>query len=405
MWQEFKNSYHLLQGVIANLYYGFPGKDMTIIGVTGTDGKTTTVSLIYHILESSGKKASLLSTLSAVINGKSYDTGFHVTTPSAWSVQKYLKKAKDAGSEYFVMEVTSHGLDQNRVWGIPFAIGVLTNITHEHLDYHKTYERYVLAKTKLLKNAHIAIINKDDETYKNLESIIQNSKFKGKKLITYGLSDKSDVSPKTFPFETKLFGEFNLYNCLAAIGTCMELGISEKEIRTAIITFTPPVGREEIVYDKDFKVMIDFAHTPNSIEKLLQSIKKEMKPKGRIIHVFGSAGRRDSSKRSLMGKASDKYADIIILTAEDPRDEKIEAIIKQINEGILAKHFDETLFEIPDRQEAINKAVALVQKNDIVVITGKGHERSLNLGHGEVPWSDHEAVKKALELRNNDTEK
>ncbi|HUD44664.1 MAG TPA: UDP-N-acetylmuramoyl-L-alanyl-D-glutamate--2,6-diaminopimelate ligase [Patescibacteria group bacterium] len=411
MWQKTKNIYHLGQALAAHTLYGFPVNGMTFIGVTGTDGKTTTSSMIYHILHRTGLKAALISTVAAIIDEKPYDTGFHVTTPDPWMVTKYIKLAKKAGAKYVVLETTSHALDQNRVFGIPFAIGVITNVTHEHLDYHKTYENYIEAKYKLLKYSRVQILNRDDDSYQkisNLKSQISKKKIKNKKVVTYGLGNNSDVNPKTFPFKTNLLGDFNQYNCLAAIAVCLELGIDEEIIRAALLDFTAPEGRSEIVYPStssgktDFKVMIDFAHTPNSIEQILSSLRKSIQ-KGRIIHVFGSAGARDASKRPLMGKASDKYADIIILTAEDPRREFVDDISGEIVSGIENKELrikNKGLYKINDRQEAIDKAISLAKKGDIVVITGKGHEKSMNLGKGEIPWSDHEAVKKALGRRN-----
>jgi len=413
MWQQTKNVYHLSQALTAHAIHGFPARGVVFVGVTGTDGKTTTASMIYHILHKAGQKVALISTVAAIINGNTIDTGFHVTTPDPWLIPKYIKLAKKAGSKYIILETTSHALDQNRVFGIPFHIGVLTNVTHEHLDYHKTYEKYVDAKFKLLKNSKIAIVNRDDRSYEQISNLkshtprvlaslkrrISKTKLKDQKMVTYGMQANTDVNPEVFPFETNLLGDFNKYNCLAAISVCLSLGIDPLVIRSGLEDFTPPVGRTEIVFQKDFTVMIDFAHTPNSIENILQSIKKEMQPKGKIIHVFGSAGRRDASKRPLMGEASDKYADIIILTAEDPRDERIEDINKQILFGIKNQESrikNQGLYIISDRQEAIEKAISLAQSGDVVVVTGKGHEKSMNMGKGEIPWSDHEAVKKAL---------
>jgi len=416
MWQQTKNVYHLSQALTAHAIHGFPARGVVFVGVTGTDGKTTTASMIYHILHKAGQKVALISTVAAIINGNTIDTGFHVTTPDPWLIPKYIKLAKKAGSKYIILETTSHALDQNRVFGIPFHIGVLTNVTHEHLDYHKTYEKYVDAKFKLLKNSKIAIVNRDDRSYEQISNLkshtprvlaslkrrISKTKLKDQKMVTYGMQANTDVNPEVFPFETNLLGDFNKYNCLAAISVCLSLGIDPLVIRSGLEDFTPPVGRTEIVFQKDFTVMIDFAHTPNSIENILQSIKKEMQPKGKIIHVFGSAGRRDASKRPLMGEASDKYADIIILTAEDPRDERIEDINKQILFGIKNQESrikNQGLYIISDRQEAIEKAISLAQSGDVVVVTGKGHEKSMNMGKGEIPWSDHEAVRNALKAK------
>lgn len=402
MWQTAKNYYHLVQSLLGKMWYRVDTKGITFIGVTGTDGKTTTSNLLYHILKESGRETALVSTISAVIGKKTLDTGFHVTTPSPFALQSYIKKAKEKGADYIVLEVTSHALDQYRVFGIPFRLGVLTNITNEHLDYHKTYENYVRAKVKLLLSSQTAIINRDDGSYEPVQKRLQEKKYAGK-VVTYGLHDKADITPTVFPFKTKLIGEFNKYNILAAVGAALELGVENDAIKKAIASFIPPEGRTEIVHEGEFTVMIDFAHTPNSITQILRTIKEEMQPAGRIIHVFGSAGERDHTKREAMGKASATYADSIMLTAEDPRSESVEEINSQILKGIdsVAKDRKEVAVQsIPDRAEAIKKAVQLARPGDVVILTGKGHEKSMNLGQGEIPWSEHEAVREALEGKN-----
>jgi UDP-N-acetylmuramoyl-L-alanyl-D-glutamate--2,6-diaminopimelate ligase len=415
MWQGLKNVYHLGVAVLANIWFGFPSRRLKVIGVTGTDGKTTTTNLIYHILDAAGLKVSMITSVGALIGGRNYDIGFHVTTPSSFGLQRFIKKIVDSGSEYLVLETTSHALDQHRVFGIKFDIGVLTNITHEHLDYHKTYENYVATKARLLKSAKIAIVNRDDESFKLLSSKFnppvggQSSKFnppvggQSSKFNTYGLRDNSELNTETFPFKTNLIGEFNKYNILAAVGVCKSIGIKDQIIRRAIASFKPPAGRGEIVFSSagsgqaDFTVMIDFAHTPNSFDQILSSIKPEVR--GRIIHVFGSAGLRDRKKRPLMGNISSKYADVIILTAEDPRTEKISKINNDIFSGIKnyeLRIMNKTLFTIEDRKKAIKAAINMTKNGDFVLITGKAHEKSMNYGQGEVPWDEFEVVKKAI---------
>jgi len=386
MWQKTKNLYHLGIAVISNILFRFPSRRLTVIGVTGTDGKTTTVSLIYHILHTAGFNASMVSSVGAIIGGKTYDVGFHVTTPSSFSLQRFLNKAVASGKiskpNFLVLEATSHALDQYRVFGIKFAVGVLTNVTHEHLDYHKTYENYVKTKAKLLKMSKIAIANRDDESYSLLDL----------KLKTYGMSENADINPKIFPFKTTLIGEFNKYNILAAISACRALGVENRVIREAIESFVPPKGRGDIVFKKDFTVMIDFAHTPNSIEQILKSIRPIVQAK--IIHVFGSAGLRDEAKRPIMGKNSSQYADVIILTSEDPRSESVDQISRQIESGIINKKIK--ILKISDRKEAIKSAVKMAKKGDFVLITGKSHEKSMNYGHGEITWDEYAVTREAL---------
>ncbi len=393
MWQNTKNVYHLFVAILANILYGFPSKKLKIIGVTGTDGKTTTSSLIYQVLKFSGFDVSMVTSVGAIINNKEYPLGFHVTTPSPFKLQNFVRRSiSGKNPQYLVLEVTSHAIDQHRIWGIPFEVGVLTNVSNEHLDYHKTYENYLHTKSKLLKSAKIAIVNRDDKSYPLLEPI-KNSKTKNS-WITYGMSKNSDVNPANFPFKSEIDGLFNEYNILASIAACKAVGVEDGKIKKAIEKFELPLARMDMVYDNSFSVMIDFAHTPNALEQILSSIKPKVK--GRLIHVFGSAGERDRSKRPEMGRISAKYADIIILTSEDPRSESTEEIMDRIQEGIDTNKKNEVV-RIADRQEAIGKAVGMAKKGDFILITGKGHEKSMNKGHGEEPWSEYEAVNKALE--------
>lgn len=398
MIRTLKNFAHLLLAIIANLYYQFPSKSMKVIGVTGTDGKTTTATLIYEILKHSGKKVGILTTISAEINNKSFDTGFHVTTPSPFLLQSILSKAKKEGVEYFILETTSHGLDQNRVWGVNYEVSVITNISEEHLDYHKTYKKYVEAKAKIINKSKKVLVNRDDKSHKHILDIIsleQRSEANNQKLITFGFGKDADINPKKYPLKPSIPGDFNLYNSLAALGVALQIGISFDNAKQVIEKYKTPLGRQDIVFKVPFTVMIDFAHTPNSFESLLKTLRSEYK--GRIIHVFGSAGERDKAKRPEMGKVSSTYSDIIILTAEDPRNEDAEEIANQISKGISSKFkLDDNLYIIADRGEAISFALKTAKKGDIVVITGKGHEPTMNFGNGEVPWSDYNEVKKHL---------
>ena len=390
MFQTFKNIYHLFQAVIANIYYGFPSRKLKVIGVTGTDGKTTTTHLIYHILKTAGKKVSMVSTVYAKIGAEEFDTGLHTTTPSSFLVQKLLKKAVENGDEFFVLETTSHALDQNRVFGVKYFVAVLTNVTHEHLDYHKTYKKYVDTKAKLLKQSNIVIINSDDHSFERLDKILKHSV---NKVYHYGFKHKTHFR---LPYKKPLV-EYNRYNYLAAYSVASILGIDEKNILKAMNSFKLPPGRLEVVYGKGPTVIIDFAHTPNAFGSVLPEIKKHYVHNGsKLIHVFGSAGLRDKTKRPLMGKASSRYVDQIILTEEDYRTEKMEEICRQIAAGINSKPF----IVIPNRQEAINKAMVMARKNDVVLVTGKAHEKSLCRGKKEYPWDEFKAVNTALQIRN-----
>ena len=389
---------HLPTAVLANLKYGFPSRKMTVIGVTGTDGKTTTVNMIYEILRMDSRfrgndksNVAMISSINAVLDGKEYDTGFHTTSPSPFQLQKYIKMAKKAGVEILVLEVTSHGLAQFRNWGIKFDIGVITNITHEHLDYHGSWENYFKTKAKLLKNVRVAIVNHDEGHFTRLAKLTKGQ------LVSFGLHKGADFNPRKFPLNLKIPGDFNLLNALAASAVCVNLGIDSKRIRQTLANFSLPSGRmEEIENNRGLKIVIDFAHTPNALENALKTLRRQTKE--RLISVFGCASERDVQKRSLMGAVSGKLADITVLTDEDPRFEDPIKIIDKIAEGAYkcgAKD-GENLFKEPDRQKAIKLAIEMAKKGDVVGIFGKGHEKSMNYQGVEKPWSDREAVLKAL---------
>ncbi len=394
MIRKLKNFYHRIAAVLMNILFLFPGRKLKVIGVTGTDGKTTTVNLIYHILKENGYSASMLTSIGAFVGKKEYETGFHVTTPSSFSLQRILRKAVKTKSEYFVLEVTSHALDQYRTGGVPFKIGVLTNITSEHLDYHKTFDNYLRTKEKLLKKAEMVIVNRDDSSYTMLSE--SKNETANRNWITYGFSESADINLKNFPFESRvLIGDFNKYNGLAAVAVAKTLGISEAGIRNAIKTFKLPLGRLDFVYDEDFAVVIDFAHTPNAFEQLLSSLRQETT--GRIIHVFGSAGERDHAKRPFMGEISSKHADILLITAEDPRSEDVNKIIDEIASGVKRK--DAKVFKLPNRKNAIEAAIEMAGKGDLVVITGKSHEKSMTYGNKDLPWDEYKVVEDAIKTR------
>jgi len=405
MWQKTKNKHHLLKAIFSNFWYGFPSRNLTIIGVTGTDGKTTTTNIIYHILKINGLNPSMVSSVGAVIGGKQYDLELHRTTPAAWRIQRFIKMAKDANSKFLVLEITSHALDQYRAWGIKSKVGLVTNITREHLDYHKTYENYVKTKARLLKNSKKLVINKDDNSYKILKKLNLSN------VTTYGFGKDCDVNLENIGFDIKIPGKFNKYNALAAIAVCKNLELTEAQIKNGLENFVLPIGRMEEIYKANFRIMIDFAHTPNSFEQILSSMRTDVK--GRIIHVFGAAGKRDFSKRPLMGKNSSKYADVIVLTAEDPRGEAVVKISQEISTGFIKgfalvnyKDYQDNAtnkniyFIIPDRKDAIKFAVSIAKKGDLVLCTGKSHEKSINYGKGEDPWDEFAVAREALRERN-----
>lgn len=382
--------YHLPKAMLANIFYGFPTRKLKVIGITGTDGKTTTTNMVYQILKNAGKKASMVSTVNAVIAGKNYDTGFHVTSPDPFTIQKFASQALKSKDEYLILEVTSHALDQFRFWGIIFKVGIITNITHEHLDYHKTFDNYLNSKLKLLKDVKFAIVNQ------NLKDKIKQA-IKGR-IITFGMK-KGDFNQADVNLKLKIVGDYNIENALASLACGFVLDINKKIARNTLEEFIGVKGRmEEVRNKKGIKIIVDFAHTPNALLQALQALREVTQ--GRLIAVFGAAGKRDIGKRKLMGKISAQKANITIVTAEDPRGE-LNEIIQQIKEGAYESGAKDgiNLFIVKDRQEAINFAInSLAKKGDTVGIFGKGHEVSMNLdGKKEIPWSDVEAVKKILD--------
>jgi UDP-N-acetylmuramoyl-L-alanyl-D-glutamate--2,6-diaminopimelate ligase len=411
---------------ICSNWFGNPSEKLKVIGVTGTDGKTTTCSMIYSILTAANKKVGLVTSVSAKINGKDYDTGFHVTNPEPYQLQELISKMVDNKCEYLVLEVTSHGIKQQRIYGIDFDITVLTNITPEHLDYHKTFNDYKNTKIGFLLSAKNIVTNFADKSFKDIKKNI-----KDQNLLSYGLENEADYYASNIK-ETKkgmsfvlnfgsekiqinasFFGIYNVHNCLAAIGASKILKIDNKNITQALEKFILPSGRlEKIDVGQDYDIYVDFAHTPNALEETLKILKN--KTKGKLISVFGCAGERDSSKRVIMGEISTKYSDVSIFTAEDPRSENVFDILSKQKEGANKNHAQEIKFGldleeqklnknykyfaiVPERHEAITYALLkIAKKGDVVVIFGKGHEKSMAYKNIEHPWSDQEIISNIL---------
>jgi UDP-N-acetylmuramoyl-L-alanyl-D-glutamate--2,6-diaminopimelate ligase len=411
---------------LAAAMQGFPARRLTMIGVTGTDGKTTTSNLLYHILQSAGYKTGMISTVNAVIGDQVLDTGFHVTTPDAISIQAYLSQMVSAGLTHVVLEATSHGLAQSRVASCDFDMALVTNITHEHLDYHGTYEAYREAKGLLFSGLehtaskpfhppHGAVINRDDGSYEYLRLATHVP------VLSYGLTRAADVTAGQvemsksglsftvtghdlageifgFPVRSHLIGEFNLYNCLAAAVLARGLmRLDEGAISAGIQSLRAVPGRMEAIdLGQSFTAMVDFAHTPNALRRALQAARRLSE--GRVIAVFGSAGLRDRAKRAWMAQVSAELADLTVLTAEDPRSETLADILDEMAHGAVAGGGTEgvTFWRLPDRREALRFAVRLARPGDLVIACGKGHEQSMCFGETEYPWDDRIALRAAL---------
>ena len=385
---------------LAAKYYDNPASKLKMIGITGTKGKTTTAYMIRDILLVSGKKTGMIGTIYNTYGDKKIEA--IRTSPESLDLQKLLKDMVDADMEYVVMEVSSHALDLDRVYGIHFIIGVFTNLSQEHLDYHKTMENYLNAKAKLFENSDFAIINSDDIYTPRLERMIKC------KTAKYGLDNEAnitavDVRVNNNYVDFKMYinkmlqtvtinipGRYTVYNALAAIAVTSMLGAQMDAILTALGEIRVP-GRSEVVdIQKTFAVIIDYAHTPSSLEAILQNTKRYAK--GRIICVFGCGGNRDEEKRPLMGEIAGKYADFTVITTDNPREESPKKIMKDIEEGI--KRTKGLYKVIENRKEAIKFAMRIAWKNDTIIIAGKGHETyQLLKGNKKIKFDEREIVK------------
>ena len=402
-------------------FYDHPGRKLTVIGVTGTDGKTTTTNLIYAILRAAGIRAGMISTINAAIGDESVDTGFHVTTPDAPDVQRYLAQMVGAGLTHVVLEVTSHGLAQYRADACEFDVAVVTNITHEHLDYHGSFEEYRAAKARMFSflqttvpktqgNPRMAVLNRDDSSFEYLSG--QSSG----EALSYGFHPMADIRAgqvrhsreglsfvvrgkgREFPIKSSLLGDFNVSNILAAIAaTVFTLDVSLADAQSGIAMLKTVPGRmEQIDLGQEFSAFVDFAHTPNALRNSLETARQLTS--GRVIAVFGAAGLRDRQKRAMMAATSLELADLTVLTAEDPRTESLEAILSEMASGATSRGGIEgqVFWRIPDRGEAIRYAVSLAHPGDLVIACGKGHEQSMCFGEVEYPWDDRTAMRAAL---------
>ena len=405
-------------GPLAAAYYGFPSRRLIVIGVTGTDGKTTTVTLLHSMLKAAGIRAGMISTVSAVLGDREMPTGLHVTTPTAPEVQAYLAGMITAGLTHCILEATSHGLAQGRLDAVDVDVAVLTNITHEHLDYHGSWEAYRDAKAILFRRLSesarkagqrkTAVINADDPSAEFFRRI------PAEQTLTYSLDSPEAVFhaagivylPEGTRFNvggltmrSPLVGRYNVANALAAIAASSALGVPLAAIREGLAAAAPVPGRmERIDEGQDFLALVDFAHTPNSLRQALQTARSLVAPGGRLICVVGSAGLRDRAKRRMMAEIAAELADRTILTAEDPRTEPLESILAEMAEGCRSGGGveGETFFRVPDRGEALFRAVSMARAGDVVISCGKGHEQSMCFGEIEYPWDDREAMRAAL---------
>ena len=394
---------------LAEAYYGFPHRELKIIGVTGTNGKTTTTHLVKHILDAAGKKTALMGTNHIIIGDETYPATH--TTPDSLALSSYLRKMADAHCEYLIMEASSHALKQGRTAAIEFKTGAFTNLTQDHLDYHKTFDDYLKAKeilfTGLDKETGRGIVNHDSPYCRDFLEVSNAP------VWTYGLEEGADFRAenievsadgtafdlsfegKSYPVKIHLIGDFNVYNALTAMAIAFAEGLSLETVTDAIATAHQVKGRIEKVKERfGPTVIIDYAHTPDGLQNVLETAVKLRT--NRVILVFGCGGDRDKTKRPIMGKIGGTYADYSFVTSDNPRTEDPMAIIRMVEEGIKESGGE---YEVCcDRRDAIRDAILMAEDDDIVVVAGKGHEDYQIIGTEKHHFDDFEEVKEALKL-------
>ena len=405
---------HLAEAVLFNTINGFPGRGLKVIGVTGTNGKTTTSFLIHRMLHEAGYKVGLMSTVGYGAGANITPQIHHMTNVSVPELMKRLKWMKAHDVEWLVLETTSHGLAQHRVWGVPYSVAVLTNITHEHLAYHRTFERYREAKRQLFrladhnkKGLRTGIINAEDPSaelfVRSVAHPVTYGVDKGDlrahnvELSSTGVSYQAKISDDSYTIHCQIPGTFNVYNSLAAVGVGRAIGLSKQQIEQGIAALEGVEGRMKTIdAGQDFTVIVDYAHTPDSFEKLF----KDMKPtvKGKMIVLFGSLGGGDKGKRPEQGRLAGEYADEVVICEEDDRQEDPQAIMEEIAAGAekAGKIRDKDLFLVHDRSEAMNFAVRRAKPGDILLLLGKGHEKTIEHADGEHPWDEVGTARSAL---------
>jgi UDP-N-acetylmuramoyl-L-alanyl-D-glutamate--2,6-diaminopimelate ligase len=403
---------HLLEAVVYNCIYGFPARGMKVIGVTGTNGKTTTSFLIHRMLNESGRKAGLMTTVAWAVGDDVQAQTQHMTNVPVPLLMKRLRQMKAEGVEWLVLETTSHALAQHRTWGVPYSVAVLTNITHEHLDYHKTFERYVTAKQKLFslaqrnkKGLQMGIANADDRHGASFASVTQNSMLYGVEagevqakniqLSAGGIAYEAEAWGDTYHITSHLPGSFNVYNTLAAVCVGRAVGLTREQVEQGIAALSGVAGRMEMIEaGQDFAVVVDYAHTPDALENVLQSLRESTKGKLRV--VFGATGDRDKSKRAPMGAVAVTGADQIYLTDDETYTEDPEAIRAAVLAGITQAGGQDKTVVVPDRLEAIRRAFADAQAGDTVLLAGIGHQDYRAMGGQKLAWDERDVARQLL---------
>ena len=395
-----RSTYHYLLAWIGNVIYKNPSKDIYVLGVTGTKGKSTVVEMINAIMEAAGKRTAIVSSVRFKVGSEKRENRTGMTMPGRFFIQKFLREAVDKDCQYALVEVTSQGISQFRDRFINFDAGLVTNLHPEHIEAHGSFENY--RGTKISFFTHIGLYSE-----KKFKQFFINSGAKDYEMFADAASDfgktifynKKDL--EKMKWRIKLLGEFNLENIAAAVSFCRSQNIDWDIIKNVIENFDGVPGRLEFVQKDPFSIIIDYAHTPDSLEKVYQAVKKNIstkRTKGRMICVLGCAGGgRDSWKRPVMGEIASKYCDEIVLTNEDPFDDDPEMIIEQIAKGVRNSTYNKKFKNIIDRKDAIREAIKMAKKNDVVIVTGKGSEPFMRLEKGKkIPWSEREIIREII---------
>lgn len=414
-----KRFYHFCWALLSILVYGRPSKKLKIIGVTGTDGKTTTTSLIHAGLKESGLRVAMLNGLEFSLPSKQWKNTSDNSTPGRLSIRRFLRQAVKEDCDVVILEVTSWGLEQFRVFKVAFDVAVITNFAHEHLDLHGSMQRYRAMKGKLFKalksyrkqgQAKIAIVNKDDDSYSFF------SRFMADQHWSYALNDKADFvadaieqkpelsftvyhDGNAYDANLQIKGSFNVSNTLAAIAACHAIGVDHETAIRGMESLRQVPGRMEFIdQGQPFSVVVDFAHTAQAFEAIFESARKMVGRSNRIIAVYGSAGGRDTGRRKMIGELAGRMIDYSVLTTDDPRKEDPESIANEIIEGLKekGKREDEDYLFVKDRAEAIAKGISLAEPGDIVLTLSMGDYDVMYVGDGKVKWSDRDAVIQGL---------
>ncbi len=395
--------YHRFKGKYYARQAGYPAKDMTVIAVTGTDGKTTTCSMLFHCLKKAGKKVGMLTTTTFAWNDIEEINETHKTSLSPKQLNYYLARMKHDGVKYLILEASSHALDQGRLADIPLHTAVLTNLAHEHLDYHRSMKKYRAAKSLLLKNAQYAVINGDDPFLEPLYNLSEHP------TLTFGQANKNDLviqktittpsgveadislNEQTLTINIPTFGTHNASNAAACLLACETIGIDPKIVSEYLKTFPGVPGRmEKVEINKPFTVIVDYAVTPQAFKALFETARQI--DSGKLIAVFGACGDRDREKRPILGKIASELCDKVIITDEEPYHEDPAEIRGMINSGI-PEQLRAKAEIVADRKKAIAHALQIAEPHDVITVSGMGNQTSMVIGDEKIPWSDRETIK------------